>query len=153
MKTDRIFVLLFVVLLPMPGCLDLDDLAEIDTGPGLVAYIFTVEDSSDTVTTSANDSLVDITLSAGAELNWSAVKISILVDDNAPINCDYGSDVGECYWEIDEDDFWSLEEEITIIEGSVSLCDDTCEIDLTITKRGENGDSDKALASLTAMVD
>ena len=57
MKTDRIFVLLLVVLLPMSGCLDLDDLAEIDTGPGLVAYIFTVEDSSDTVHTSLTDAL------------------------------------------------------------------------------------------------
>ena len=57
---------------------------------------------------------------------------------------------------IDDDNSWSVAEEITISEGDVDLCDGSnggCDVDVTLTKVGVGNEGDKVIREVTAFAD
>ena len=63
----------------------------------------------------------------------------------------------DCVWSKDDDNFWSVAEEITISEGSATnLCDGTnggCSVDVTLTKIGVGNEDDRVITTITAYAD
>ena len=61
----------------------------------------------------------------------------------------------DCTYMIDDDNSWSVAEEITISEGDVDLCDGSnggCDVDVTLTKIGV-GNEDDIVIEVSAYAD
>ena len=143
MKSRKLAGLLFAIILSLAGCTgdleanEADEPAEDNVPPGLSSYYFDASDSSDNLTNSTGDNLVDILFTQGKKLNWSSVEIRILIDDNPPVNCVADDSSASCTYASDSDMTWGVGESITISEGSnTELCDGStnCIIDVEISK-------------------
>jgi len=139
MKSRKLAGLLFAIILSLAGCTGSMEAesAEDNDSQGLSVYDFDVSDSSDNLTNSTGDNLVDILMSQGRELDWSSVEIRILIDGNPPVNCVADDSSAPCTYASDNSAKWSVGEEITISEGSnEDLCGDStdCIIDVEISK-------------------
>ena len=144
--------LLFAIILSLAGCTgDVDDdekgITHVDNEPSesLSIYHFEASDSSDNLTNSTGDNMIDIVLNQGQQgsLNWSSVEIRISIDSDAPVNCVVDDSSAPCTYASDSDLTWDVGESITISEGSnTDLCDGStgCIVEVTIMKT-ENGTS------------
>ena len=77
MKSQKLTGLLFAIILSLAGCtgdVEADEPAEENEPPGLSIYNFDISDSSDDLTNSTGDNLVDILMTQGENLNWSSVE-------------------------------------------------------------------------------
>ena len=146
MKSRKLTGLLFAIILSLAGCtgdVEADEPAEENEPPGLSIYNFDISDSSDDLTNSTGDNLVDILMAQGENLNWSSVEIRISINSDAPVYCVADDSSASCTYASDSDMTWDVGESITISEGSnEDLCDGStdCIVEVTIMKT-ENGTS------------
>ena len=125
----------------------------------LSMYQFSHRDAADTMSDAAGEKLVHIKMTQGDDLSWSVLKVSIVVDGGNSLTCaDAAKDDGtaDCTYEIDDDNTWSVAEEITISEGDVDLCDGSnggCDVDVTLTKIGVGNEDDKVIRDVAAYAD
>ena len=152
MKSRKLTGLLFAIILSLAGCTgDVDDdekgITHVDNEPSesLSIYHFEASDSSDNLTNSTGDNMIDIVLNQGQQgsLNWSSVEIRISIDGDAPVYCVADNSSASCTYASDSDLTWDVGESITISEGSdEDLCDGStdCIVEVTIMKT-ENGNN------------
>ena len=142
-----------------PSCSGMD-YAEDSSGGGLDTFTFSDRDAAGDMSDSGGDELIHILMTQGSDLNWAVLKVSIVVDDGPAYHCeeyDYADDSTDCTYTMDDDQYWSVGEEITISEGaSVDLCDGTngyCSVDVSIVKIGVGGEDDKVIAMVSAVAE
>jgi len=150
MKSQKLTGLLFAIILSLAGCTgDVDDdeegITNDDNEPSgsLSMYHFDTSDSSDNLTNSTGDNMIDIVFTQGYTLNWSSVEIRISIDSTATVFCVADDSSASCTYASDSDLTWDVGESITISEGSnEDLCDGStdCIVEVTIMKT-ENGTS------------
>ena len=135
-------------------------LADDSTGGGLDTYQFSDRDAAGSMSEAGGDGLVHVAMTQGDDLGWAVLKVSIVVDGGASMTCDEAGTAdatSQCVWSKDDDNVWSVSEEITISEGSdTNLCDGTnagCEVDVTLTKIGVGDENDKLIRTITAYAD
>ena len=118
---------------------------------GLILYIFDGWDSPGELSNATDDNLVHIEMEQGDDINWALIKINIVIDGGASITCAHGGNDEPCAILYSEDDnMWSVAEEITIVESGEDLCGSGgCEIEVQITKIGVGSEDDKILATVT----
>ena len=131
----------------------------VSTGGGLDTFQFTDRDAAGQMTDEGGDALVHVKMTQGSDLSWALLKVSIVVEGGYSFACEEaGSDGGtaDCTYTIDDDNYWSVAEEITISEGAYDLCDGSnggCSVDVTITKLGVGSEDDRVLATVFAYAD
>ena len=126
--------LLLSITLLLAGC-TVDDAAQppqADESPSLQIYGFDGEDSSESTSTNASDELFYVMMNQGSDINWTSVGVTIQVDGSTPINCQQNDPSADCTYDVDNDNEWSVGEEIIISEGATDLCSNSCSIDVTI---------------------
>ena len=107
----------------------------------------------------SGDDLVHIQMTQGDDLNWALLKVTIVVDGGISITCDVASNAdasSDCIYKTDDDNYWSVPEEITIAEGAYDLCDGSnggCDVDVTLTKIGVGNQDDKVIRTVSAYAD
>ena len=112
-------------------------LAEGNTDGNLTLYAFSASDAGATVSTGTDDALVMIAMDQGSDINWAAVSVKLTIDGNAPVTCD-NNDQGTstCYlveYGTTDDQVWSVGDGVTVYESGQDLCNNSCEIVITIT--------------------
>ena len=135
-------------------------LADDSTGGGLDTYQFSDRDAAGSMSEAGGDGLVHVAMTQGNDLSWAVLKVSIVVDGGASMTCDEAGSAdatSDCVWSKDDDNFWSVAEEITISEGSdTDLCDGTdggCSVVVTLTKIGVGNEDDRIIRSVNAYAD
>ena len=131
-----------------------------DSSSGLDTFSFNDRDATGDMSDSGGDALVHIQMTQGSDLSWAVLKISIVVDDGPSYHCveyDYADDSTDCTYTIDDDQYWSVGEEITISEGaSFDLCDGTngyCTVDVSLTKVGVGEEHDTVIFMVSAVAE
>ena len=104
-------------------------------GSGL--FDFSASDAGASVSTGTDDALVMIAMDQGSDINWAAVSVKLTIDGNAPVTCD-NNDQGTstCYlveYGTTDDQVWSVGDGVTVYESGQDLCNNSCEIVITIT--------------------
>jgi len=146
----------FIHFLGMESCDDDDD-----DGVGPMLYSWSSRDAAGSMSSDGGDDLVHVAMTQGGDLAWALLKVTIVVDNGAPMICDEASAAdatSDCTWaKGDTDNYWSAGEEITISEGSATdLCDGSdggCDVDVTLTKIGVGGDNDMVIAAISGYAD
>ena len=135
-------------------------LADDSTGGGLDTYQFSDRDAAGTMSDAGSEALVHVSMTQGDDLSWAVLKVSIVIDGGASMNCDETSvadDTSQCTYTTDDDNSWSTSEEITISEGSdTNSCSGEnggCDVDVTLTKVGVGNEDDKVIRTITAYAD
>lgn len=129
------------------------------SGGNIDTYQFSSRDAAGTMSNASGDDLVHIQMTQGEDLNWALLKVTIVVDAGASITCDVASNAdanSDCIYKTDDDNYWSVAEEITIAEGAYDLCDGEnggCNIDVTLTKLGVGSEDDKVIMTVMAYAD
>ena len=76
-------------------------------------------------------------MESGDDINWTKLTIGLVVNDGANLTCldNTEDDSGQCYYDVDDDQNWSVNESITIREGQDSLCEpeQSCGLEMTIS--------------------
>ena len=105
-------------------------------------YVFDVADASSSISSSQGDELAYLIFTQGDNIGYSVLKIQILVDGSAPIDCyhDWNSDGSEaCLYSGPSGAEWTVGQSLTIKEGATSdLCSTNCNIDVQITNTMTN---------------
>ena len=108
----------------------------------VITTAFTADGNTagDGPTTATDDSLVEMTMSTGQDINWAAVSVKISINDGAPLTCakDSGENAQCVFVEFGTDttdQLWSVGDGFIISESGQDLCnaDTTCNIEITIT--------------------
>ena len=129
------------------------------SGGGLDTFQFTDRDAAGQMTDGGGDALVHVKMTQGNDLRWAELKVTIVVEGGYSLACQEagnGDDNSDCTFAIDDDNYWSVSEEITISEGANDLCDGSnggCSVDVTITKLGVGNEDDRVLATVFAYAD
>ena len=133
---------------------------EIQSTSSFEYYNFNDRDAAGAMSSDGGEDLVHIAMTQGDDLSWALLKVTIVVDGEAPMTCvEVGSAdaTSDCTWAVDGDNYWSVSEEITISEGSnTDLCDGSnggCDIDVTLTKVGVGAEDDKIIGGILAYAD
>ena len=159
--TRTLNVITLSLILFLAGCLDSgDNEEEADENADSEMYQFSGRDAAGSMSEAGGDALVHIAMTQGYNISWDALTVKIVVDGGASLTCDEGSyadATSECVWSKDDDDVWSVSEEITISEGSdTNLCSGDnggCSVDVTLTKIGVGNEDDKVIRTITAYAD
>ena len=119
---------------------------------------FTDRDASGDMTDGGGDALVHFKMTAGDNLSWALLGVSIVVDNGASYTCqEAGTADAECTYTIDSDKNWEVGEEITISEGAnTNFCDGAdggCTVDVTLYKIGVGGEDSRVIADRMAYAD
>jgi uncharacterized membrane protein YhaH (DUF805 family)/FlaG/FlaF family flagellin (archaellin) len=129
------------------------NLSEDNSDGSLSLYAFGAEDAYGDVTGGTDDNLVRVTMSQGGDINWASVLVKISVDNGVPVTCDNpgvtGGACGLVEFGATGDNFWSVGDGVTIVEGEQDLCTSgTCIIEVTITdtREGKTLDVTTAIA-------
>ena len=137
-----------------------DNTEECDENAALDTYQFSGRDAAGSMSEAGGDALVHVAMTQGDDLSWAVLKVSIVVDNGASMTCDEAGSAdatSQCVWSKDDDNFWSVGEEITISEGSdTNLCSGDnggCDVDVTLTKIAVGNVDDKIIATITAYAD
>ena len=142
--TRTLNVITLSLILFLAGCLDSgDNEEEADENADSEMYQFSGRDAAGSMSEAGGDALVHIAMTQGYNISWDALTVKIVVDGGASLTCDEGSyadATSECVWSKDDDDVWSVSEEITISEGSdTNLCDGTnggCDVEVSLQETG-----------------
>ena len=124
----------------------------------LPTWDFTYRDAAGDMTDGGGDALVHFKMTAGDDLSWALLRVSIVVDDGASYTCqEAGTADADCTYTIDSDKNWEVGEEITISEGAnTNLCDGAngyCTVDVTLTKIGVGGEDSRVIADRMTTAD
>lgn len=129
------------------------------SGGNLDTYQFSSRDAAGQMSNASGDDLVHIQMTQGDDLSWAVLKVSIIVDGGVSLSCQEESRAdanANCIYKTDNDNYWSVPEEITIAEGAYDLCDGSyggCEIDVTLTKIGVGNEDDMVIREVSAYAD
>ena len=129
------------------------------SGGNIDTYQFSSRDAAGQMSNASGDDLVHIQMTQGDDLNWALLKVTIVVDGGISITCDVASNAdasSDCIYKTDDDNYWSVPEEITIAEGAYDLCDGSnggCDVDVTLTKIGVGNQDDKVIRTVSAYAD
>ncbi|MED5290711.1 MAG: hypothetical protein VX778_00645, partial [Candidatus Thermoplasmatota archaeon] len=103
-------------------------------------YDFRVTDASGTPGTDGGDALVYIAMDNGDDLSWASVIVQMSADDGVYTTCtnpneavDTGCAVGD-----NDDGSWTFGEEVTVSEGTDSICDGPCSVQVKVLDRSSN---------------
>ena len=123
-------------------------LAEGNTDGNLTLYSFSASDAGAAVSTGTDDALVMIAMDQGSDINWAAVSVKLTIDGNAPVTCD-NNDQGTstCYlveYGTTDDQVWSVGDGVTVYESGQDLCNNSCEVVITITDTREGKKIDES---------
>ena len=134
MRRLTAFAILFLLVLPLSGCLDEQD-ADDGGGDGSDSYISrmqgTTEDHADEVSTNTNDNLMnyEVIIMENVELQWSDLIITLADDDDGTnqITCSNpgqssASDCAITEIQGNGDGFFDVGEKITVSENGVDIC-------------------------------
>ena len=144
MRSHQCFVLLFVLFLPLSGCLDEQnrDDDEDDSSESIAMMQARADDHADEVTTNTNDNLmnIEVTYLKNVELQWSDLIITLDDDGDGTnqITCSNPGQASTSDCKITEiqgngDGIFDLGERITISESGVDICSTNyCEKYVTI---------------------
>ena len=144
MRIGLMFTSLVLISSMFAGCLGVgDEIVNPNDEPTPVEYTFTGNDANTTVSASSNDTLVELTMTQGEDLNWAMLSVHIMVNASAQIDCtDIPNDNG-CFWtsiENDANQYWEISESISISEDSTNLCDTGgCMIEVELRKNTPDG--------------
>ena len=137
-----------------PSCSGMNNLAQESTDGGSLDYFaFDSRDAAGDMSDSGGDALVHIMMTQGDGLSWARLKVSIVVVGGASHMCDNWDSTADCTFDIDEDKYWEVAEEITISEGDdFDLCDGTepCSVEVTLTIVGVGEEDDRIIATVFA---
>ena len=103
-------------------------------------YDFSVTDASGTPTSAGEEALVFIAMDNGDDLSWASVIVQMSADDGVYTTCtnpneavDTGCAVGD-----NDDGSWTFGEEVTVSEGTDSICDGPCSVQVKVLDRSSN---------------
>lgn len=117
-------------------------LAEGNTNGDFSMYDFEVRDSGTSLTSASGEALAYVSLGAGEDLSWSTVVLQLSINGNSYTECtNPDKSVGAgCAVSDNGDGSWSFGEEVTINEGTDSLCDGggICSIQVKVLDRATN---------------
>ena len=102
-------------------------------------YGFAVTDAAGTPTATAGEEIVYVVMDAGDDLSWATVIVQ-LSDGGSYTECtnpDQAADTG-CAVSDNGDGKWAFGEEVTISEGSDSICDTACSVQVKVLDRASN---------------
>ena len=114
-------------------------LAEGNTDGDFSMYGFTVSDAQGTPTTDGGEDLVYVAMDAGEDLSWATVIVQMSAGGSYTecTNPDQTADTG-CAVSDNGDGKWAFGEEITVSEGSDSICDTACSVQVKVLDRETN---------------
>jgi hypothetical protein len=128
-----------IALLMLSGCLS--DLAENNTDDDLNLYLFSGQDAP------RSQDLVEVNLDSGSGLEWDLVVVNITVDGGPSQTCSDGNNSatgGPCsYWDTPGHD-WAPGHFITIT-GDCTGASAECEVEVSITKKGDVPEDDQVI--------
>lgn len=108
--------------------------------PTFSMYDFSVSDASGTPGTDSGEALVYVALESGDDLSWASVIVQMSADDGVYTTCtnpneavDTGCAVGD-----NDDGSWTFGEEVTVSEGTDSICDGPCSVQVKVLDRSSN---------------
>ena len=138
-KILKVFLLAATLLLA--GCTgeaeEEEETASPNDGPELT-YSFEGSDTTQDNSANGGDELLHVVMNQGDSIGWAAVKVTISVDDEAPVTCEAQDSSAPCTYDPDNDQSWSVGESITISEGQNDICSEGCNIAVTITNTQES---------------
>ena len=107
--------------------------------PSFSMYGFTVSDAQGTPTTDGGEDLVYVAMDAGEDLSWATVIVQMSAGGSYTecTNPDQTADTG-CAVSDNGDGKWAFGEEITVSEGSDSICDTACSVQVKVLDRETN---------------
>ncbi len=99
-------------------------LAEGNTDGDFSMYDFEVRDAGTSLSSESGEALAYVSMVAGEDLSWSTVVLQLSADGNAYTECtNPDKSVGAgCAVSDNGDGSWSFGEEVTINEGTDSVC-------------------------------
>ena len=103
-------------------------------------YDFSVTDAAGTPVTAASEALVYVAMDNGDDLPWSSVIVQVAADGgvyNTCTNPNEAVDTG-CAVSDNDDGSWGFGEEVTISEGTDSICDGACSVQVKVLDRSSN---------------
>ena len=115
-------------------------LAEGNTDGDFSMYDFSVSDASGTPSADSGEALVYIAMDNGDDLSWASVIVQMSANDGVYTTCtnpneavDTGCAVGD-----NDDGSWTFGEEVTVSEGTDSICDGPCSVQVKVLDRSSN---------------
>jgi hypothetical protein len=103
-------------------------------------YDFSVTDAAGTPGTDASEALVYVAMDNGDDLSWASVIVQVAADGgvyNTCTNPNEAVDTG-CAVSDNDDGSWGFGEEVTISEGTDSICDGACSVQVKVLDRSSN---------------
>jgi len=103
-------------------------------------YDFSVTDAAGTPGTGASEALVYVAMDNGDDLSWASVIVQVAADGgvyNTCTNPNEAVDTG-CAVSDNDDGSWGFGEEVTISEGTDSICDGACSVQVKVLDRSSN---------------
>ena len=134
-----------IALLMLSGCVA--DLAENSTGNNLNLYLFSGQDAP------RGQDLVEVNMDSGSSLEWDLVVVNITVDGGPSQTCGDGNETGaSCsYWDTPSH-YWEPGHFITIT-GDCQGLNNECEVEVTITKKGDVPENDVVIGNILVLTE
>ena len=115
-------------------------------------YSVSARNAPGELSTSTDNNIAVLSMDQGKDIDWAKVDIKLSIDGGAPFNCATpGSTSGACIIveSNTEGTFWSVGEEVTIVENGVDLCNtDVCAIEVTVVDNRAGKTLDKSSATV-----
>ena len=128
------------------------NLAENNTDGDFELYSVSARNAPGELSTSTDNNIAVLSMDQGKDIDWAKVDIKLSIDGGAPYNCATpGSTSGACIIveSNTEGTFWSVGEEVTIVENGVDLCNtDVCSIEVTVVDNRAGKTLDKSSATV-----
>ena len=117
-------------------------LAEGNTDGDFSMYDFSVSDASGTPSADAGDALVYIAMDNGDDLSWASVIVQMSADDGVYTTCTNPNEAVDTGCAVSDgatsDGSWTFGEEVTVSEGTDSICDGPCSVQVKVLDRSSN---------------
>ena len=115
-------------------------LAEGNTDGDFSMYGFTVSDANGIPTDAGGEDLVYVAMDNGDKLSWSTVIVQISADGGSYTECTTPGQTAGTACEVTDngDGNWGFGEEITVKEGTDSICDGPCTVQVKILDAASN---------------
>ena len=115
-------------------------LAEGNTDGDFSMYDFSVTDAAGTPGTDASEALVYVAMDNGDDLSWASVIVQVAADGGVYTTCTNPNEAVDagCAVSDNDDGSWGFGEEVTISEGTDSICDGACSVQVKVLDRSSN---------------
>ena len=103
-------------------------------------YSFSVTDAAGTPGTDASEALVYVAMDNGDDLSWASVIVQVAADGGVYTTCTNPNEAVDtgCAVSDNDDGSWGFGEEVTISEGTDSICDGACSVQVKVLDRSSN---------------